>query len=134
MWRRVAISGGISAIGVVLFAVPAAADQCTNVSKTEHNALAGAQVVFDAETGEIVSITEGLENRIARGLVDPVTGEGFHGIIGAVHGEDFAEQFGTSATSTFIVTPEGHIPHQAQDNGSPDHGVVNVCDAYPGIC
>jgi hypothetical protein len=112
-------------VAVLVSAAPALADECFNASKNEQNPLAGDQVVFDAETEDVISMTNGLANRVERGIVDPETGEGFHGIIGAEHDGGFA-------TSTFLVTPDGHIPETAQFNGSPDHGIINVCDA--GFC
>jgi hypothetical protein len=28
---------------------------------------------------------------------------------------------------TYIVGPNGEIPTQAQQSGSPDHGIINLC-------
>ena len=104
----------------------ALAHQCCNVSKNEQNPGAGAQVVIDDEDN-IVFATNGLINRVDRGLVDPESGEGYHGVVAFdVDGD------GEADFSTYQVTPGDEIPPQAQQNGSPDDGIVNVCDA--GLC
>lgn len=101
----------------------AAAHECFNASKNANKPAAGAQVVF-GEDDTILYATNGLMNRISRGLVDEETGEGFHGLIAFDDDGD-----GIADAHTFIVTPAGEIPTIAQSSGSPDHGIVNICDA-----
>jgi hypothetical protein len=35
---------------------------------------------------------------------------------------------GVADVSTYLVSKDGELPHTAQQNGSPDHGIVNICD------
>ncbi|MGH8971842.1 MAG: hypothetical protein ACRD0C_01375 [Acidimicrobiia bacterium] len=112
----------VVALGVVLLTGSSAfAHECINLNKP---AGAGAQIVID-ENGEVVWATNGLIKRFERGLIGE-EGEGFHGIIG------FGDADGNVFGSTYIVGPNGEIPIAAQQNGSPDHGIVNRCDA--GLC
>jgi hypothetical protein len=97
---------------------PAWAHECVNADK---NQAAGIQVVIDANTGEIVWLSTGLQQRIAQGLVDPDTGEGFSGLLGFDLDGD-----GTADVSTFIVGPEMEIPDEAQLNGPACHGITNI--------
>lgn len=105
--------------GMVLLAGPAGAWECTNADKP---AGAGAQVIFGGDDG-VIFATKGLENRIDRGIIDPETGEGYHGIVAWDEDGD-----GVADGHTFVgIGPEGEIPLSAQLNGSPDHGIVNLC-------
>jgi hypothetical protein len=97
-----------------LMAGPALAHFCVNASKPP---LAGAQIVFD-EGDEVLHITNGLAKRLEKGLVDPETGAGFHGIIGFVDDDG-------NAGHTYIVTPDGEIPSVAQENGPACRGITN---------
>jgi len=107
------------AVGVlVLMAGPALAHECTNASKKY--AASGAQLVLGAND-EVLYISKGLENRIAQGLVDFDTGEGFSGIIAFdVDGDGVAD------ASTYIVGPDDEIPLLAQFNGPACRGVTNI--------
>jgi hypothetical protein len=117
------------AIAGTLFGVTggtAFAHECFNISKNEQNPTAGAQIILDGDDN-ILWATNGMMARIDQGLIDPATGEGYHGIIAFdFTGDEVAD------ASTFIVTPTGEIPLVAQESGSPDHGIVNICDA--GLC
>jgi hypothetical protein len=65
----------------------------------------------------------GLENRIAQGIVDFESGEGFHGLIAFdVDGDGVAD------FSTWIgVGPDGHeIPIEAQFRGPACRGITNL--------
>jgi len=97
---------------------PAWAHECVNPDK---NQAAGVQVVIDVNTEEIVWISDGLQQRIEQGLVDPDTGEGFSGLLGFDLDGD-----GTADLSTFIVGPNMEIPEEAQFNGPACHGITNV--------
>lgn len=68
--------------------------------------------------GEPVFIKSGFLKRINKGLIDPETGD-FHGIV--------AFDINGTLVSSYFVGPNGELPHQAQENGSPDHGIVNIC-------
>lgn len=120
--KRGAVVGAIVAGVVILGAGTAGAHQCTNVSKPT---LAGAQVILDAE-GNIASATKGVLNRVERGIIDADSGEGYHGLVAFDSDGD-----GIADVMTYIVGPNAEIPLQAQQNGSPDHGIVNLCG---GVC
>jgi hypothetical protein len=89
-----------------------------NASK---NQAAGVQVVIDANTGEIVWISNGLQHRVDKGLVNPDTGEGFSGLLGLDFNGDAVADI-----STYIVGPNFAIPEQAQLNGAACHGVISI--------
>jgi hypothetical protein len=111
--------GSVAAAAALLAAAgPAWAHECVNADK---NQAAGVQVVIDANTGDLVWVSQGLQQRIAQGLVDPDTGEGFSGLLGFdLDGDAVAD------VSTFIVGPDMEIPEQAQLNGPACHGITNV--------
>ena len=114
--RRALLGTAAAAAMVVATAGAGLAHECTNLDKQPG---AGAQLVF-GPTGDVEYISKGLQNRIARGLVDFETGAGFSGLIGFDDdGDGVADGF------TWIVGPGGEIPEQAQWNGSTCHGVVN---------
>ncbi|HEX2416741.1 MAG TPA: hypothetical protein VHJ83_01270 [Micromonosporaceae bacterium] len=117
--RRTALVALGSAAVLVLSAGPSLAHECVNASKKDQSA--GAQAVIDLTTGQVVWSTPGLANRFAQGLVDPNTGEGFHGLIGFdLDGDGIAD------VSTFIVGPEDEIPEIAQTNGPACSGITNI--------
>jgi hypothetical protein len=117
----IAVAVAVSSAGV------ASAFECFNASKNGNNPGAGAQVVLDPND-EIFSATNGLMKRVEKGIVDPDTGEGYHGVLA------FADENGDIIGSTYIVTPQDEIPLQAQFNGSPDHGIINICDSVLDPC
>jgi hypothetical protein len=92
--------------------------ECINASKV--NAGAGAQLVIGVD-GSIVSMTPGLAHRLEQGLIDPETGEGFHGLIGFDYDGD-----GVADMTTWLVGPNDEIPVQAQEGGPDCRGVTNV--------
>lgn len=103
----------------ILIAAPALAHQCTNASKSDP--AAGAQIVF-GPSDEPIYTTPGLLARFEQGLVDPETGEGFHGIIAFDFDGD-----GEADASTWIgVGPDGEIPLLAQLAGPACRGLTNV--------
>ena len=107
-------------VTILLIESSALAHECTNASKSDP--AAGAQALIDANTGEILWTTEGLANRLARGVVDPVTSEGFHGLIAFDATGDGIADF-----STWIeVGPEGEIPLVAQLSGPACRGLTNL--------
>lgn len=115
---RTAVTTAAAAAALLVAAPAAMAHQCVNASKPPQ---AGAQIVFDAATDDIVYVTPGLQKRIDRGQIDLETGEGFHGIIGVDFDGDGVADF-----STYIVGPESQIPLTAQFNGPDCKGIVNV--------
>jgi hypothetical protein len=116
--HRLALSSVAVTAALLTAAGPTWAHECVNADK---NAAAGVQVVIDANTGALVWISDGLQQRIEQGLVDPDTGEGFSGLIGFdVNGD------GVTDVSTFIVGPNMEIPEEAQFNGPACHGITNV--------
>ena len=96
------------------------ADSCTNASKKYADS--GAQIVLGADD-EVLFITGGLENRIAQGIVDPESGEGFHGIIAFDDDGD-----GVADASTYIgVGPDGdELPIEAQFRGPVCRGITSL--------
>jgi hypothetical protein len=115
---------GIGVIGPFVFAGTAFADHCTNIQRDQHDPSKGVQVVLDVSGAEasIESANPGVVNRVNNGIIDPETGEGFHGLIGL----DFdGDQ--TVDVMTYQVGPDGDaLPETAIDNGSPDHGIVGI--------
>jgi hypothetical protein len=114
--RRTALIGLGAAAALLLSAGPSLAHECVNASKP---ASAGVQVVL-GPTG-IEWTTTGLTYRIGQGLVDPDTGEGFHGLVGFDFDGDGVVDF-----QTYIVGPDDEIPELAQFNGPSCHGITNV--------
>ena len=120
--RRTVITSLSAAAMLAASAAPSLAHECVNASK--QNQAAGVQVVFDINSGGIVWVSKGLQQRIDQGLVNPDTGEGFRGLMGFdVDGD------GAADVSTWIVGPDGEIPMVAQTNGAACQGVVNI-EAY----
>ncbi len=118
---RQIIAGAAAAVALSLVLVTSAlATDCANASKSSQSA--GIQVLLSPGT-DAVALTEGLQRRIDRGLVDPETGEGFHGLVGFDFDGD-----GIADVSTWAgVGPLGAgIPHNAQDNGPACRGLTNV--------
>ena len=94
------------------------AHECTNISKPVS---AGIQVLIDVQTDTSVWWSKSVDGRIKAGLIDFSTGEGFSGLIGLDFDGD-----GKADAATFIVTPNGEIPEQAQWNGATCQGIVNI--------
>jgi len=118
--RRI-ITGAVAAMALSLvLATSALAFDCANASKKDQSA--GVQVVLNPVTG-ISWVTEGLQHRIDLGLVNPLTGEGFHGLVGLDFDGD-----GIADVSTWAgVGPEGdEIPDTAQENGPACRGLTSV--------
>ena len=112
----VAAFGGV--VLSLLMATSVLAFECTNLSKPP---AAGTQVVF-GPGDEIVWVSRGLERRIEQGLVDPETGDGFHGLLGFDFDGD-----GVVDASTYIgVGPDGEIPLEAQFAGPACRGLSNL--------
>jgi hypothetical protein len=104
----------------LLIVSSAFAHECINASKSDQ--AAGAQALIDGTTGEILWTTEGLANRIAQGVIDPDSSEGFHGLI-AFDGDGD----GDADYSTWIdVGPDGEVPLVAQLNGPMCKGLTNL--------
>jgi len=117
--RRTVFVTAMTVVLVALFSATALAFECTNVSKSDP--AAGAQVLFGPDD-QPIWVSKGLQNRIDRGIVDPETGEGFHGIIAFdFDGDDIAD------ASTYIgVGPDGEIPLVAQFAGPACRGMTNL--------
>jgi hypothetical protein len=110
-------------LGIVtslLIASSALGHECTNASKSDP--AAGAQVLIDGNTGAILWTTEGLATRLANGVVDPETSEGFHGLVAFDMTGDGIADF-----STWInVGPDGEVPLVAQLSGPACRGLTNL--------
>ena len=114
--RTVTVLGATTTV-LALGAGSALAHECINPSK---QGSAGAQVTF-GEGDEPVSMTQGVEKRIEKGIIDLETGEGFHGQIGIDLDGD-----GVADMTTWQVTPTGSIPETAQFNGPACTGMTNL--------
>lgn len=115
--RRTGLAALAGLTAVVLSAGPSLAHECVNASKNQE---AGVQVVIDVNTGEVIW-GSGVAKRVDQGLIDPNTGEGFHGLIGFDFDSD-----GVADVSTFIVGPEGELPETAQFSGPACRGVTYI--------
>ena len=93
---------------------------CMNASKPDQ--AAGALVVIDANTGEILWISQGLARRLEQGLVGE-DGSGLHGLIGL----DFTGD-GVVDVSTWIgVGPDGsEVAEPALLNGPACRGLTSI--------
>ncbi len=116
--RRLVLGSFAATTALLAAAGPAWAHECVNASK---NQSAGVQIVIDVNTGSIVWLSIGLQQRIEQGLVNPETGDGFSGLMGFDLNGD-----GTADVSTFIAGPNMKLPEQAQFNGPACHGITNV--------
>jgi len=117
--RRSMFVTAVAMLLSILIAAPALAHQCTNASKRDP--AAGAQIVFGADDQPIY-ITPGLLARFEQGVVDPDTGEGFHGIVAFdLDGDGEAD-----ASTWFGVGPDGEIPLVAQLQGPACRGLTNI--------
>ncbi|KAB7745709.1 hypothetical protein GA707_07350 [Nostocoides sp. F2B08] len=115
--RRPLVVGAAALTAIGLGAAPAMAHQCVNASKK--NQAAGVQIVMDA-TFTPIWISNGLQQRIDKGVVDLATGEGFHGLLGIDLDGD-----GAVDVATYMVGRDGEIPQKAQWNGPTCKGIVN---------
>ena len=120
---RLALAGVAAGSSILLAAAPSLAHECINASKPT---AAGIQVIL-GPTG-IEWSTPGLAARFASGLVDPDTGEGFHGLVGFDFDGDGVVDF-----STYIVGPDDEIPEVAQFNGPACHGITSL-EVYFSEC
>jgi hypothetical protein len=118
--RRPITAAFLGIVASLAIASSALAHECVNASKSDQ--AAGAQALIDSNTGEFLWITEGLANRLAKGVVDPVTGEGLHGQIAFDATGDGIADF-----STWVeVGPDGEIPLVAQLSGPACRGLTNL--------
>jgi hypothetical protein len=119
MRRRRVLAGFAGALASIVLAAPVLADECINASKSDP--AAGAQVLIGSD-GQILWVTEGGLHRIEQGLVDPDTGEGFHGLIAFdLDGDGVAD-----ISTWFGVGPDGEIPLEAQFRGPACRGLTNI--------
>jgi hypothetical protein len=125
--RRAGLVAGLSTAALVTSAGGALAHECVNASKSMHNPGAGVQVLIDAssEDGGVIWVSAGVQKRSDQGLIDLSSGAGFHGLIGLDFDGD-----GAADVSTYIVGPEDEVPVEAQQNGAPCRGVVNIGDYF----
>jgi len=116
--RRSLVAGFGGVVLSLLMATSVLGFECTNLSKPP---AAGTQVVFGPD-GQIAWVSRGLERRIEQGLVNPDSGEGFHGLVGFDLDGD-----GVVDASTYIgVGPDGEIPLEAQFAGPACRGLSNL--------
>jgi hypothetical protein len=127
--RRALVGTGVGLIGALGFAGTAFADHCTNPQRDGHDPSKGVQVILDVSGPEpsIEWANPGVLNRVDNGIIDPESGEGFHGLIGFdFDGDELVD------VMTYQVGPEGDaLPETAIENGSPDHGIVDIGTLFP---
>lgn len=118
--RRPITAAFLGIVASLAIASSALGHECVNASKSDQ--AAGAQALLDATTGELVWMTEGLANRLAQGLIDPGSSEGFHGLVAFDTNGDSTADF-----STWIdVGPDGEVPLVAQLSGPACRGLTNL--------
>jgi hypothetical protein len=125
--RRPLTATFLGIVASLLIASSAFAHECTNASRGDP--ADGAQALIDANTGEILWLSQGLATRLANGVVDPNTSEGFHGLVAFdVNGDGIAD------FSTWIgVGPDGEVPLVAQLSGPACRGLTNLF-VYFTVC
>jgi hypothetical protein len=120
MLKKTTTGAAVAVLATMAMAGTAFADHCTNAEKNSHDPSNGVQVIINTTDDSIEWANAGVLNRVANGLIDPATGEGFHGLVGLDFDGD-----GTVDAMTYLVGPEGDaLPETAIANGSPDHGIV----------
>jgi hypothetical protein len=111
----------LAAGGSLVLASTALAMDCTNVSKSDP--MDGAQVLIDGNTGDVLWTSTGLAERLERGVVDPTSGEGLHGIIAI----DFTGDGSADVSTWFGVGPDGTaIAEPALLNGPACRGLTSL--------
>jgi hypothetical protein len=125
--RRPITSAFLGVVASLAIASAALAHECTNASVGDP--AAGAQALINGNTGELLWMSDGLATRLARGLVDPITSEGFHGLVAFDATDD-----GVADYSVWInVGPDGSVPLAAQLSGPACRGVTNLF-LYFAVC
>jgi hypothetical protein len=116
-WIAATILGFLASMAITSSAL---AFDCMNASKPDQSA--GDLVVIDANTGEILWISQGLARRLEQGLIGE-DGSGLHGLIGL----DFTGD-GIVDVSTWIgVGPDGsEIAEPALMNGPACRGLTSI--------
>jgi hypothetical protein len=126
MLKRAVVGLGVVVAATIAMGGTSWADHCTNIQRDMHDPSKGVQVIINDTDGSIEWANAGVLNRVANGLIDPDSGEGFHGLVGID-----LDGNGTADVMTYIVGPEGDaLPDAAISNGSPDHGIVGI-DTLP---
>jgi hypothetical protein len=122
--RRAAIGTAAAAAAIILGAGPALADHCTNASKP---AGSGIQVLLDAEFENVLWLSDGVQQRIDAGIINPDDGTGFTGLLGVDLDGDLAADI---SIWVFDDNPWGAIPEPALANGAECHGVMDVGEYF----
>jgi hypothetical protein len=119
--RTSIIASILGVLASLAIASSALATDCTNASKSDP--AAGAQILIDGSTGALLWATPGVIERLQRGVIDPTTGEGFHGLIALdVSGDGLAD-----VSTWFGVGPDGdEIPLVAQVKGPACRGLTSL--------
>lgn len=119
--RRSIIAATLGVLASLAIASSALATDCTNASKSDP--AAGAQILIDGNTGALLWATPGVIERLQRGVIDPTTGVGYHGLLAF----DFDGDGLADASTWFGVGPDGdEIPLVAQLKGPACRGLTNV--------
>jgi hypothetical protein len=110
-----------SFLGVVAslaIASSALAFDCMNASKPDQTV--GDQIIVDANTGQILWLSQGVQERLEHGVLDD---HEFHGLIGV----DFTGDGVVDVSTWFGVGPDGtHIADPALLHGPACRGVTEI--------
>jgi hypothetical protein len=110
----------LAIVASLAIASSALAMDCMNASKQDQSA--GVLVIVDANTGEILWLSEGLTQRLEQGVVGD-DGSGLHGLIGL----DFTGDGVVDISTWFGVGPSGfEIAEPALLNGPACRGVTEI--------
>ena len=119
--RTSIIASTLGALASLAIASSALATDCTNASKSDP--AAGAQILIDGNTGALLWATPGVIERLQREVIDPTTGDGFHGVLAL----DFNADGLADVSTWFGVGPDGdEIPLNAQVKGPACRGLTSL--------
>lgn len=118
--RRPITATILGVFACLALASSAFAMDCMNASKPDQSA--GVQAIIDGNTGEVLWLSEGLTQRLERGVVGE-DGSGLHGLIGL----DFTGDGVVDISTWFGVGPDGvEIAEPALLNGPACRGVTSI--------
>jgi hypothetical protein len=116
--RRSVAASFLSVVASLAIASSALAFDCMNASKPDQTA--GDQIILDANTGQILWLSQGVLERLEHGVLDD---HEFHGLIGV----DLTGDGVVDVSTWFGVGPDGtHIADPALLNGPACRGVTEI--------
>lgn len=116
--RRSIAASLLGLVASLILASSALAFDCMNASKPDQTA--GDQIIVDATTGQILWLSQGVQERLEHGVLD---NNEFRGLIGL----DFTGDGVVDVSTWFGVGPDGtHIADPALLNGPTCRGVTEI--------